>query len=188
MNADQFGIMLACSLLTASPCAARIDAQRALYFTRFVRTILFRRYAMNPHITRTCVLTAFLLSSPLMHGDTIWDTVYHDDDVTIELRRDYVTYGSDGMPQVQFRWTFSVPQALKFTPGVSYKSRVETTAIDLARRRYRSITATVYDSTGAEIHFDAIVPSHGYEDIKPDSLMEGIFPSAKQLIESKHSE
>jgi hypothetical protein len=47
---------------------------------------------------------------------------------------------------------------------------------------------TLYDSTGTEIHFAGVVPSHGWDDIKPESLMEGIFPHAKELIESKHRE
>ena len=141
---------------------------------------------MNRHIYSFCTFTGLLLFCLTARADDMWNTVYHDEDVTIELRRDYVTYGSDGMPQVQFRWTFAAPRALKLTPGVSYKSRVETTAFDLAARRYRTITLTLYDSSGKEIHFDGLVPSHGYDEIKPDSLMEGIFPRAKELIESKH--
>jgi hypothetical protein len=129
--------------------------------------------------------TGVLLCCLAAAADNMWDTVYHDEDITIELRRDYVAYGSDGMPQVQFRWTFAVPRALKLTPGVSYKSRVETAAFDLAARRYRTITAILYDSSGKEIHFDGVVPSHGYDDIKPDSLMEGLFPRVKELIDSK---
>ncbi len=135
-----------------------------------------------------CIFTGLLLFCLPARADTMWDTVYHDEDVTIELRRDYITYGADRMPQVQFRWTFAVPRALKLTPGVWYKSRVETTALDPANRRYRTITVTLYDSSGKEIHFDYVVPSHGYDDIKPDSLMEAIFPRAKELIDSKHRE
>jgi hypothetical protein len=119
----------------------------------------------------------------MTRSESSWDIVYHDEDVTIELRRDYVSHGSDGMPQVQFRWTFAKERALKMTPGVSYKSRVETTAIDVAHSRYRTISATLYDANGSELHFDGIVPSHGYDDLKPGSLMEGIFPRAKELIE-----
>jgi hypothetical protein len=129
---------------------------------------------------------AFLLASLSLWPDAMWETVYHDENLTIELRRDYVIYGSDGLPQVQFRWTFASSRALKLTPGVSYKSRVETTALDLAKRRYKTITVTLYDSTGAEIHFDSVVPSQSWDNIKPESLMEGIFPRAKELIESKH--
>jgi hypothetical protein len=140
---------------------------------------------MKPRNICICVFAAFLLCSLVLRGDTMWDTVYRDPDVTIELRRDYVTVGADGVPQVQFRWTFSAPRALKLTPGVSYKSRVDTTAIEVAGRRYRTISVTLYDTAGAQIHFDGVVPSHGWDDITPDSLMDLVFPRAKQLIESK---
>ena len=75
--------------------------------------------SMNHHIYSFCTFTGLLLFCLTARADDMWDTVYHDEHVTIELRRDYVTYGSDGMPQVRFRWTFAAPRALKLTPGVS---------------------------------------------------------------------
>lgn len=132
------------------------------------------------------LLSTFLSVSLIAQSKYKWQRVYEDDGVTIDMETSKVTFNSNGIGRVTFRWIWAEPRALKKTPGVSYKSRIEVTEIDCVRRRFHTTTdVTLFDTRGKPIRFDAVVPSKKWDDIKPGGIMDEIFEPACKLIESK---
>lgn len=133
-----------------------------------------------------CTLLLTLLSVSLIAQSKYkWQRVYEDDDVTIDMDISKVIFNSDDIGRVTFRWVWTVPRALKRTPGVSYKSRIEVTEIDCERRRFRTTTdVKLFDTRGKQISFDAIVPSKKWDNVTAGGIIDEIFEPSCKLIES----
>ena len=137
--------------------------------------------------TLICVLLSLYIAfSPFAQVIYKWQSVYRDNDVAIQMDASKVLVNPKGIGRVTFRWVWTEPHALKKTPGVSYKSRIEVTEIDCARRRFHTTTdVKMFDARGKPIRFDAVVPSARWDDVKPGSIMDKIFEPACSLIASK---
>jgi hypothetical protein len=115
-----------------------------------------------------------------------WQQVYSDEDVKIYLDKSNVVLKTDDIAEVTFRWIWAKPRELKMTPGVSYKSRIEVTEIDCARRMYHTtINTKLFDDHGAEIKFDRVVPSPKWDKVDPESISGQIFDPACELVNKK---
>jgi hypothetical protein len=112
---------------------------------------------------------------------TEWSDVYSDDDVRIELDTSWVGQ-KDGFNQVRCRWTWANSRPLQMTPGVSYRSRLEIVDVDCSGSRIRTESVVLFDETGAEIHFDQVVPSPGWDPVEPGTLADFIYrPACHQV-------
>lgn len=127
-----------------------------------------------------------LVSAPLMANDTYkWKEVYEDEDVTIDMDTSKVTFGPRHIGRVTFRWTWAALHSLKRTPGVRYKSRIEITEIDCAKRQFHTAEVRLFDADGKPIHMDRFVRSSKWDSVKPGGIMGEVFRHACELIASK---
>ena len=87
---------------------------------------------------------AFLLCSLVLCGDTMWGTEHRDPDVTIESAG--ITLLS--VPTVCHRFSFvgySLHRERLSLRRACLQSRVDTTAIEVAGRRYRTISLALHE-------------------------------------------
>lgn len=133
------------------------------------------------------IILVVLLSPIVLQSQEkeVWQRVYTFDDGLIEINTSKVTFGSKNIGRVRFRTTLAKPEALRGTPSVSYKSRLETVEFDCLGRRYRPYEETLVDVEGRVIRSVEVNPPAEWIIVKSGGMMEKLFAPACKLIELK---
>ena len=139
---------------------------------------------------RLVILPVLLLFSSLsLNAQQLaeWYRVYTFDDSVIEMNTSLVTFISEDVARVRFRWTFDQPEALSEEPKSKYKSRLEVMEVNCSLQRYRPYHFTFYDATGNIIRIHD-VPGE-WQAIASGSMMAKLFVPACELVKKKtHAE
>jgi hypothetical protein len=124
-----------------------------------------------------------------------WERVYTGEDSIIEINLSkvaFVGYSTSkevtfayNTGRVGFRTIYSKPEALKETPGVKYKTRLETIEFNCAANRYRLHEATLLDEKGKIAKVFAWDPSAEWKEIKHGGMMDKLSVAACKLIDEK---
>jgi hypothetical protein len=124
-----------------------------------------------------------------------WQRVYTGEDSIIEINVSKVTFVeynvsrtvtfSTSIGRVGFRTTLSKSEALKETPAVKYKSRLETIEFNCVANRYRLHEATLLDEKGKIVKAFGWDPSAEWREIKHGGMMEKLSGPACKLIDEK---
>ncbi|MFH1642602.1 MAG: hypothetical protein ABIC04_06935 [Nanoarchaeota archaeon] len=140
--------------------------------------------------TSKIILSSFVILNlvfPAYSQNDSWIKIYNDDEVTIEIQNN-VEIVNDNIGRITFRWTWAKPHALKMTPGVSYKSRIEKTDINFLTHQYKtSEMVKLFDSAENEIYFDLVVPSTKWSNIEQKSMMDQAYFVALDIFKKYKS-
>jgi hypothetical protein len=112
-----------------------------------------------------------------------WYRVYTFDESVIEMNTSLVTFVSNDITRVRFRWTFDQPESLSGAPELTYKSRLEVMELNCSLQQYRPYHFTFFDAAGNIIR---IQDSPGeWRSVTSGSMMEKLIAPACELIKKK---
>jgi hypothetical protein len=137
-----------------------------------------------------------------------WQRVYTGEDSIIEINVSKVTFVEYNASRkvtfaysagrVGFRTIYSKPEALKETPGVKYKSRLETIEFQCPKKdpgvmkkvppdtsRYRLYEAILLDAKGKVLKTYPRNPAEDWRDVRFGSMIEKLSVPACKLIDEK---
>ena len=83
-----------------------------------------------------------------------WYRVYTFDESSIDVNTSLMTFISDDIVRVRFRWTFDQPELLPGEPKMRYKSRLEVIELNCKLQRYRPYHTTFFDVTGNVVRLE----------------------------------
>lgn len=112
-----------------------------------------------------------------------WSRVYTLDEAVVEMNTSLVTFISEDISRVRFRWTFDQPQSLIGDPQLKYKSRLEVMEYGCSSRRYRPYHFTFFDAAGNTLRIDD--SPRQWRGVDFGSLTEKLLVSACSLITRK---
>jgi hypothetical protein len=94
-----------------------------------------------------------------------------------------VTFISNDITRVRFRWTFDQPESLSGAPELTYKSRLEVMELNCSLQQYRPYHFTFFDAAGTIIR---IQDSPGeWRSVTSGSMTEKLIAPACELIKNK---
>lgn len=124
----------------------------------------------------------FSLTSLTAQSLPDWQRVYTFDESIIDMNTRLVTFISEDVSRVRFRWTFDQPESLRGTEA-KHKSRLEVMELNCSQNRARTYHITFFDAAENIVRLN---DSPGeWRAVVSGSMIEKLFVPGCQLVKKK---
>ena len=129
------------------------------------------------------LILAFLVSAASLQAQQTepWERVHTFEDSAVDLNTSLVTFISQDVARVRFRWTFDQPQSMSGEPRLTYKSQLEVMECNCKAKRYRPYHLTFLDSAGNIVQLQTKFTPADWRT--PDGLTAKLFAAGCDLVD-----
>ena len=133
----------------------------------------------------TVLIFIFLLAATSLYAQQTepWERVHTFDDSAVDLNTALVTFISQDVVRVRFRWTFDQPQTMAGERQLTYKSQLEVMECNCKAKRYRPYHLTLLDTAGNIVRLQTKFTHAEWRT--PDGLTAKLFDAGCDLIARK---